>query len=227
MMPLPSTANTCSSQIALSAWPPLALGRLSLFSLFRHYYCFVSRFLSFTSPLSYHPSLTRLSYSALLRLPSAKVRHKGRTPFIQTCACGSFPIRVGLVLLLQPIGTTMALTPTPVTSGGRSPRLSRYDFPTFRLQSHHATPVSLYTPYPAYRASFGLRHEIAGSSSHTAESSSLYCGLPVCLQLLSTPPRSDAVTFDYRALAYPDTDLHRANVAPSRAHNPRPRGAGY
>ena len=75
---------------------------------------------------------------------------------------------------------------------------------------------------PAYRASFGLRHENAGSSSHTAESSSLYCGPPVRIQLLSTPPRGDAVTFSYRALAYPDTDFHRANVAPSRAHIPRP-----
>ena len=72
---------------------------------------------------------------------------------------------------------------------------------------------------PAYRASFGLRHRIAGSSLHTAESSSLYCGPPVRLRLLSTPPHGDAVTFDYRALAYPDTDFHCANVAPSRAHN--------
>ena len=74
---------------------------------------------------------------------------------------------------------------------------------------------------PAYRASFGLRHRIAGSSLHTAESSSLYCGPPVRLRLLSTPPHGDAVTFDYRALAYPDTDFHCANVAPSRAHNSR------
>lgn len=68
---------------------------------------------------------------------------------------------------------------------------------------------------------FGLRQAIAGSSSHPAESSSFSCGPPVRLQLLSTPPRDDAVTFDYRALAYPDADLHRANVAPSRAHDRR------
>ena len=66
---------------------------------------------------------------------------------------------------------------------------------------------------------YGLRHAVAGSSSHPAESSSFSCGPPVRLQLLSTPPRGDAVTFDYRALAYPDADLHRANVAPSRAHD--------
>ena len=64
-----------------------------------------------TYPLSYHPSLTRLSYSALFRLPSAIFRREGRTPVIQTCVCGSSPIRVDLAMLLQPIGTTMVLTP--------------------------------------------------------------------------------------------------------------------
>ena len=75
----------------------------------------------------------------------------------------------------------------------------------------------------AYRASFGLRLERAGSSSHPAESSSSSCGPPVRLRLLPTPPRDDAVTFGYGVLAYPDTDFHRANVAPSRAHSPRRR----
>jgi hypothetical protein len=42
--------------------------------------------------------------------------------------------------------------------------------------------------------------------------------------LLSTPPRGDAVTFGYGAVAYSDTDFHRANVAPSRAHDSRFRG---
>jgi hypothetical protein len=38
---------------------------------------------------------------------------------------------------------------------------------------------------------------------------------------LSTPPHGDAVTFGYRALAYSDTDFHRADLAPSRAHGSR------
>ena len=38
------------------------------------------------------------------------------------------------------------------------------------------------------------------------------------LRLLPTPLHSDAVTFGYRVLAYPDTDSHRAVCAPSRAH---------
>ena len=85
--------------------------------------------------------------------------------------------------------------------------------------NHVMQPRHRFTRHiPAYRASFRFRHLLAGSSSHTAETSSLYCGPPVRLQLLSTPPHSDAVTFDYRALAYPDTDLHHADIAPSRAH---------
>ena len=47
------------------------------------------------------------------------------------------------------------------------------------------------------------------------------------LQLLSTPPHSDAVTFGYRVLACPDTDLHRADVAPSRAHSPALAGSSF
>jgi len=46
---------------------------------------------------------------------------------------------------------------------------------------------------------FRLRHRIEGSPLLTAESSSLYCGLPVRLRLLPTPPRGDAVIFGYRA----------------------------
>jgi hypothetical protein len=118
-----------------------------------------------------------------------------------------------------------ALTPAsrhfgPQVSPLISPHLPNVPPPTTRC-----APVSLYTPTSAYRASFGLRHERAGSSSHPAESSSLYCGPPVRIRLLSTPSRDDAVTFSYGALAYPDTDLHRADVAPLRAHSsPRRRG---
>ena len=32
---------------------------------------------------------------------------------------------------------------------------------------------------------------------------------------------SDAVTFGYGVVAYSDTDFHRADVAPSRAHDSR------
>ena len=209
---------------------PLACSRLSLFSLCRHYYCFiVSRFLSFARPLSYHPSLTRLSYSALLRLPSTKVRHEGANPrLFQTLVWEPFPVRVWPCLALATHryydGSDSCL-PSPQAAG-----LPAYLTTSSRrsASNHVMQPRYRFTRHiPAYRASFGLRRVNAGSSSHTAESSSLYCGPPVRLRLLSTPPRGDAVTFDYRALAYPDTDFHHADIAPSRAHADRLEAGGF
>ena len=55
--------------------------------------------------------------------------------------------------------------------------------------------------------------------SSPAESSSSSYGPTVRLGLLSTPPRGDAVTFGYGVVASSDTDSHRADVAPSRAHS--------
>lgn len=43
------------------------------------------------------------------------------------------------------------------------------------------------------------------------------------LQEPPTPPRGDAVIFSYQVLAYSDTDFHRADLAPSRAHERQPR----
>jgi hypothetical protein len=121
-------------------------------------------------------------------------------------------------------GTMKALTPAPVHRRGRSPRLPRCTVLPFRLQPrralryrfiHHAS-----LPDPVTR----LRLERAGSPLHAAESSSSSCGPTVRLRLLSTPSRDDAVTFGYGAVADSDTDLHRADTTPSRAHSfPRRR----
>jgi len=43
-------------------------------------------------------------------------------------------------------------------------------------------------------------------------------GLIVHLQLLSTPPRGDAVTFGYRVPEHPDRDFHPADPMHSQAH---------
>jgi hypothetical protein len=60
--------------------------------------------------------------------------------------------------------------------------------------------------------------------STPAESSSLSYGPTIRLGLLSTSLHSDAVTSGYGVVAYSDTDFHRADVAPSRAHSfPRKR----
>jgi hypothetical protein len=47
------------------------------------------------------------------------------------------------------------------------------------------------------KASFGLRHCLAGSPRQPAESSSSSCGPAVHFPLLSTPSHEDAVTFSY------------------------------
>ena len=45
------------------------------------------------------------------------------------------------------------------------------------------------------------------------------CGPIIRLRLLLTPSHDDAITFGYEVVAYPDTDFHRADTAPSWAHD--------
>jgi len=65
---------------------------------------------------------------------------------------------------------------------------------------------------------FRLHLLLADSPPLPAESSSSSCGPPIRLRLLSTPPRGDAVSFNYGGLAFPDMDFHHVMSAPSRAH---------
>jgi hypothetical protein len=122
------------------------------------------------------------------------------------------------------LGTMKALTPAPLItpSAGLPAYLTT---PSCRSVSNHAvcSDTALSTT-SACRTTSGLRLSIAGSPQHNAESSSLSYGPTFRLRLLSTPPRGDAVTFGYGAVAYSGTDFHRANVAPSRAHDTRFRG---
>jgi hypothetical protein len=115
-----------------------------------------------------------------------------------------------------------ALTPAIVASmTGLSAYLTQTSWHS--ASNHVGDPHIALSARAACTVCFKLRRRIAGSPSHPAESSSLYCRLPVRFRLLSTQLRSSAVTFGYRALAYPDTDLHRAVCAPSRTHDPRVR----
>src|SRR5262245_51762911 len=59
-----------------------------------------------------------------------------------------------------------------------------------------------------------LRHVIAGSPLHPAETGSSSCRLLVRLRLLSTPPRGDAVAFGYMC-----RDLTWAGLSPSCQSN--------
>ena len=114
--------------------------------------------------------------------------------------------------------TVKALTPVPVHFKGRSPRLTSPYLPIVPSPTTQCAPIPLSTT-TAYRATSGLRHRIAGSPQHNAESSSLSYGPTVRLRLLPTPLRGNAVTFGYGAVAHSDTDLRRADLAPSRAHD--------
>src|SRR6202007_2221606 len=102
-------------------------------------------------------------------------------------------------------------------------RLLRPAFPTFRPQPRNPSPSRFVSRLSA-RGCSRLRHGIAGSPRDTAESGSSTYGLSFHLQLLPTPPRDDAVTFDYWATTHPGADFHRASKASSRTHDPRFRG---
>jgi len=146
-------------------------------------------------------------------------RHKGRTPVIQTFVCAPFPVRVWPCTALAAhryYDGSDSCPPSPRLTG-----LPAYlATPSQRCASNHkgGSYVVFLIASQRIRCVSDFAFSQSARRQHPAESSSLYCAPPVRLQLLSTPLRSDAVTFDYRALAYPDTDFHRANVAPSRAH---------
>ena len=89
--------------------------------------------------------------------------------------------------------------------------------PSDRSASNHAMhPTIALSTTPAWPMGFRL---VEGSPSQTAGSRSLSCRPIFDLQLLPTPPHDDAVTFGYGAVAFSDTDFHRADKAPSWAHD--------
>ena len=107
----------------------------------------------------------------------------------------------------------------------RSPRLPRHTFLSFRLQPRGLPGHRLPPRQRDQRVSdFALESQARRSSPPNRVRSSY--GPTVRLRLLSTPLHSDAVTLGYGAVAYSDTDFHRADVAPSRAHDSRLMHAG-
>jgi hypothetical protein len=108
----------------------------------------------------------------------------------------------------------------------RSPRFPRHTFFSFRLQPRGLPGHRLPRRQRDQRVSdFALESQARRSAPpnrvrHPTDRQ-FASSLPVpstADRLLSTPPRSDAVTFGSGVVAYSDTDLHRADVAPSRAH---------
>jgi hypothetical protein len=103
----------------------------------------------------------------------------------------------------------------------RSTGLSAYSALPSRhsVPNHAGCPMAAFSVAPAPPVASRLRPERAGSPQLHAESGSSACGLPVHLRLLSTPPRGDAVTFDYEPTTGLGADLHRADKASSRTHS--------
>jgi len=117
-------------------------------------------------------------------------------------------------------GTMETLTPAPLTT--HSAGLPAYcASPSCRSVSNHVgLPDHRLPPRQRDQRVSDFAPSEQARRSTPAESSSLSYGPTVRLRLLSTPLRADAVTFSYGAVAYSDTDFHRADVAPSRAHSP-------
>src|SRR5690554_1285067 len=97
-------------------------------------------------------------------------------------------------------GTMRALTPGSLAT--RPPGLSAYPaLPSGHPVPNHAMPSS--RRFHSHLSATGqtsrsrLRHAIAGSPGHTAESGSFSYGLPIRRRLLPTPPHDDAVAFGY------------------------------
>jgi hypothetical protein len=113
---------------------------------------------------------------------------------------------------------TKALTPDASHLNVRSLHLLRLAFPTFRPQPRGLSLGRFVSRFSAEGYS-RLRHQREGSPQLHAETGSSSYGPPVHLQLLPTPPRGDAVTFDYGVATNPRTDLHRSVKTSSRTHS--------
>ena len=117
-----------------------------------------------------------------------------------------------------------ALTPASPHLGQQVSPLTPLCLPDIPPPTTSCAQPSLY-PSPAARLAIpGFTVEPPARRNISAESGSLTCGLPVRLRLLSTPPRSDAVTFSYRAVTNSGADFHHANKASLRTHDSRVRG---
>ena len=98
--------------------------------------------------------------------------------------------------------------------------------PSYRSVLNHVVRHSIaLSAIPACCVNSRLRHFSAGSPLYSAETGSSSYGPTVRLRLLPTPPRDDAVTFNYGAVAHSDRDFHPANSTPSRAYTKPLRGS--
>ena len=113
-----------------------------------------------------------------------------------------------------------ALTPAPLTYGAGLP----VSLATLSCRSISNHVGCLIIAYHHASVTSGFRASPLGSQARRSSPPNRV-RLPTDRQFASgcSPRRlgADAVTFSYGVVASSDTDFHRANVAPSRAHDPR------
>src|SRR6201984_2029212 len=124
----------------------------------------------------------------------------------------SYPPSLGMVLLPIPpaatrdLGTMRALPPAELPRARQVSPLTPRAVPTFHPHPRRLSDGRFISRLSAIGCS-RLRHACASSPQRYAESGLFSYRLPVHLRLLSTPPRGDAVTFDYGASDRPRRGL--------------------
>src|SRR6266516_6718755 len=112
-----------------------------------------------------------------------------------------------------------ALTPARVHLARRSPRLMRHTFLSFRPQPRDVPGhrfIRHYSVTDCFQTSPRMSKLVAAPRRNRFVILRTDSSLPVAPHPALT---TDAVTFSYGAVAHSGTDLHRADIAPSRAHS--------
>jgi hypothetical protein len=157
---------------------------------------------------------------SLLLHPSGPHRSTFLPPFPR---CG-FAARTSRNRHRRPCSTMKALTPARRHRDGRASPLTASHLPNVPPPTTGCARSPLSPPHQRDRLLPGFAMNELARRTHPAESSSSSYGPPVRLRLLPTPPRGDAVTFDFGAVTHPGADFHRAVTMPLRAHSfPRKR----
>jgi hypothetical protein len=129
---------------------------------------------------------------------------------------------------LRHCGTMRVLTPAPFACTAQVSPLTPICFPDIPPPTTSCRPnIALYVTLAHSVLSLGFTIREDGSPQHSAETGSLSYGLSFRLQLLSTPPRGDAVIFGFtgRDLLWSDfhqlTNRHHGRtLVPQAAHLP-------
>ena len=188
--------------------PSRRLGVWPLCSRLRHYR---SSCLHLVGPRSstFLPPVPRRGFALRTsRTASSRFRRGGRPQRFG----GQVSPPSAMTLTVQCLGTMKALTPASVHLGQRVSPLTATYLPNVPSPTTRCAQPSLCPPPQRdwFLPGFAL---IQQARRHTPPKRvRLYYGPSVRLRLLPTPPRSDAVSFGFGAVASPDADSHRADT---------------